>query len=907
MSNLESPAAAAERGASEREPAAASVPASDVTPKQKKKMKTKNKMQEQQESPPDLDSAEPAEVEDQGEAKGKRMEELEATDAAASALNGTPKCTKKKKKTKKKKNMMQEQQESPPDLDSTALAEAEYQGEAIGRGMEELEATDAAASALNGTSKCKKKEKKNKMQKQQESPHELDSTAPAEAEYQGEAKARRMEELEATNAAASAWNGTPKCKKKTKKKNKVQVQQECSHELDSTMAEEQGGTKGRGMEEQETTDASASALNGTPKGKKKKNKKMKKNNIVQEQQESPPELNSTAPAEDEELEEAKGRGMKEREVTNATASTLDGTPKCKKKTKKNNKKEQKETPTDLDSTAAAEAEEQEETKGRGMEEQEVTDAAASVFEGTLKCDDEDAKVNDSVMLEAKVKDSVMLKEEATGTVVSAFEGTPQSKKRKRKNMTQKEPESIPASLGVVGVNKIVSNKSENGCVDGVEASGHTDVSMDPINGKDSVMVKEETIGTVVSALEGTPQLKRKRKNKMQKQPESEQALSDVVVVNKTVSNKSENCCSDGVVASGHADVSVDPINGEDPSCAQSKANVAGVLENCSENSSLLQDSSAGSKRRRRKRKRGSPNRWPVFSSENGEMVGKHSLDSSTHHDLSCTCASCLVEACKEKIKNIYSPRGSLVRFQRKKLLILDLNGLLADINQDFHNAHKAHGKVRGKLVFRRPYSDDFLRFCFQNFELGIWSSRKRENVDSVVNILMKDLKKYLLFCWDMSYCTVTGCNTVDNKHKPLVLKELKKLWNKEEPTLPWELGEFSPSNTLLVDDSPYKALCNPPNTAIFPQPYSYRNERDDYSLGPGGDLRIYLERIASADDVQCFVRDNPFGQNSITESDPNWNFYVQIVNKVEKRIVDKVENQIVDTVKQIDVKMKSLA
>ncbi|CAL5080337.1 unnamed protein product [Urochloa decumbens] len=900
MSNLESPAAAAER-----EPSDASVPASDVTPKQKKKMKTKNKMQEQQESLPDLDSAEPAEVEDQGEAKGKRMEELEATDAAASALNGTQKCKKKKKKkkTKKKKNMMQEQQESPPDLDSTALAEADYQGEAIGRGMEELEATDAAASALNGTSKCKK-EKKNKMQKQQESPHELDSTAPAEAEYQGEAKARRMEELEATNAAASAWNGTPKCKKKTKKKNKVQVQQECSHELDSTMAEEQGGTKGRGMEEQETTDASASALNGTPKGKKKKNKKMKKNNIVQEQQESPPELNSTAPAEDEELEEAKGRGMKEREVTNATASTLDGTPKCKKKTKKNNKKEQKETPTDLDSTAAAEAEEQEETKGRGMEEQEVTDAAASVFEGTLKCDDEDAKVNDSVMLEAKVKDSVMLKEEATGTVVSAFEGTPQSKKRKRKNMTQKEPESIPASLGVVGVNKIVSNKSENGCVDGVEAAGHTDVSMDPINGKDSVMVKEETIGTVVSASEGTPQLKRKRKNKMQKQPESEQALSDVVVVNKTVSNKSENCCSDGVVASGHADVSVDPINGEDPSCAQSKANVAGVLENCSENSSLLQDSSAGSKRRRRKRKRGSPNRWPVFSSENGEMVGKHSLDSSTHHDLSCTCASCLVEACKEKIKNIYSPRGSLVRFQRKKLLILDLNGLLADINQDFHNAHKAHGKVRGKLVFRRPYSDDFLRFCFQNFELGIWSSRKRENVDSVVNILMKDLKKYLLFCWDMSYCTVTGCNTVDNKHKPLVLKELKKLWNKEEPTLPWELGEFSPSNTLLVDDSPYKALCNPPNTAIFPQPYSYRNERDDYSLGPGGDLRIYLERIASADDVQSFVRDNPFGQNSITESDPNWNFYVQIVNKVEKRIVDKVENQIVDTVKQIDVKMK---
>jgi len=54
---------------------------------------------------------------------------------------------------------------------------------------------------------------------------------------------------------------------------------------------------------------------------------------------------------------------------------------------------------------------------------------------------------------------------------------------------------------------------------------------------------------------------------------------------------------------------------------------------------------------------------------------------------------------------------------------------------------------------------------------------------------------------------------------------------------------------------------------------------------------MYLERVAAADNVQNFVRDNSFGQNSITESDPNWNFYVQIVDKVEKayRIVDKVE------------------
>jgi hypothetical protein len=211
---------------------------------------------------------------------------------------------------------------------------------------------------------------------------------------------------------------------------------------------------------------------------------------------------------------------------------------------------------------------------------------------------------------------------------------------------------------------------------------------------------------------------------MQDQPESKQASLGVVGVN----NKSENGYADGIMVSGHADVNMDPIN----------ANIADVLiENCSENNSLLQESSAGRKRRKRKRNRGSSSRGPK-------------------HGLSCICGSCLVEAHKEKIKNIYSPEGSLVRFQRKKLLILDLNGLLADINTHTHNAHKAHGKVRDKLgklhiiivetavllvafrsvnhanlqlapvpVFKRPYSDDFLRFCLENFELGIWSSRKR--------------------------------------------------------------------------------------------------------------------------------------------------------------------------------------
>ncbi|KAG0464733.1 hypothetical protein HPP92_018897 [Vanilla planifolia] len=215
---------------------------------------------------------------------------------------------------------------------------------------------------------------------------------------------------------------------------------------------------------------------------------------------------------------------------------------------------------------------------------------------------------------------------------------------------------------------------------------------------------------------------------------------------------------------------------------------------------------------------------------------------------------------------------------KKKLLVLDLNGLLADIVNDYHFSCGVQMRVGGKPFFKRPFCDDFLKFCFENFDIGIWSSRRRHNVDCVVEYLLRDYKHKVLFCWDQSKCTYTGAKTIENHHKPLVLKELKKLWDKEDSELPWEKGEYSPSNTLLLDDSPYKAICNPPYTAIFPHPYHYQDE-GDASLGPGGDIRVYLEQLVAADDVQRYVKEHPFGQSAITTSDQHWDFYCQIIEK----------------------------
>ncbi|KAL2319411.1 hypothetical protein Fmac_028380 [Flemingia macrophylla] len=192
--------------------------------------------------------------------------------------------------------------------------------------------------------------------------------------------------------------------------------------------------------------------------------------------------------------------------------------------------------------------------------------------------------------------------------------------------------------------------------------------------------------------------------------------------------------------------------------------------------------------------------------------------------------------------------------KKNKLLILDVNGLLVD----------------------------FVNFCLDRFHVGVWSSTSKGNVDEAITFLMGNSASKLLFCWNQSHCTRTRFTTVENKENPLVLKELRKLWEKEDPDLPWEKGEFNESNTLLLDDSPYKALLNPKHTTIFPCSYRYYHTRDS-ELGPRGDVRVYLEGLITAEDVQKHISENPFGQRPIRETNPSWRYYSKVIEAVKCR------------------------
>ncbi|XP_014506667.1 uncharacterized protein LOC106766450 [Vigna radiata var. radiata] len=212
--------------------------------------------------------------------------------------------------------------------------------------------------------------------------------------------------------------------------------------------------------------------------------------------------------------------------------------------------------------------------------------------------------------------------------------------------------------------------------------------------------------------------------------------------------------------------------------------------------------------------------------------------------------------------------GIEIRPLRKRLIILDVNGLLADVVCPPPEDHMADVTIEGRAIFKRPFYLDFLNFCFENFEVGIWSSRREQFVGRDIDYLIPPfLKNKLVFCWDGSYCTEAWIYK-QGKKSIVYSKDLRKLWQKGDPNLPWNKLYYNESNTLMLDVCPYRGILNPRTTTVYPLPFNYHD--NDNSLAQGGELRAYLQGLTEVDDMRKYVKEHPFGQEAINNASINW-------------------------------------
>uniref|UniRef100_A0A1J3FWT0 Mitochondrial import inner membrane translocase subunit TIM50 n=1 Tax=Noccaea caerulescens TaxID=107243 RepID=A0A1J3FWT0_NOCCA len=207
--------------------------------------------------------------------------------------------------------------------------------------------------------------------------------------------------------------------------------------------------------------------------------------------------------------------------------------------------------------------------------------------------------------------------------------------------------------------------------------------------------------------------------------------------------------------------------------------------------------------------------------------------------------------------------------EKKKLLVLSLSGLL------LHRVHKKDMRKKPRnrepdascgpnLLYKRPFAEEFMKFCLERFEIGIWSSACERNVDIVLSFILDNLQDKLLFVWDQDECTDSGFKTLANSAKPMFFKDLSKVFKC--------FKGFSASNTVFIDDEPYKALLNPENTGVFPLSYNASDKNDDF-LNPEGKFCSYLDDLAKSRNVQAYIKEHSLGQPMIDSSHPDWSFY----------------------------------
>ncbi|KNE62187.1 hypothetical protein AMAG_07431 [Allomyces macrogynus ATCC 38327] len=210
------------------------------------------------------------------------------------------------------------------------------------------------------------------------------------------------------------------------------------------------------------------------------------------------------------------------------------------------------------------------------------------------------------------------------------------------------------------------------------------------------------------------------------------------------------------------------------------------------------------------------------------------------------------------------------------LVILDLNGcLLARPSREEQKSARESpfelpprlATVKKKPVYVRPHASEFAKFalCMPNVDVAVWTSAMPDNAARLAELALgKPVLDQLLFLWGRDMCTLDA--TGDSPWA--TVKDLRKVYA--------AYPHYSPSTTLIVEDSLFKCRLNPDNALLVPSwdlAGTHVPPLDDHTLL---DLGAYLRLLSRAcpTDVRAWIKAQPLtvAQPDRLIINPVWKF-----------------------------------
>ncbi|KAJ3369641.1 hypothetical protein GGF31_005159 [Allomyces arbusculus] len=201
---------------------------------------------------------------------------------------------------------------------------------------------------------------------------------------------------------------------------------------------------------------------------------------------------------------------------------------------------------------------------------------------------------------------------------------------------------------------------------------------------------------------------------------------------------------------------------------------------------------------------------------------------------------------------------------QRYLIILDLNGcLIARPSREEHDRLRTSpeyrppppsvGQIGRKPVYIRPHVETFIQFAFAldaHLDLAVWTSANEDTAQELAHRIMsrKTVRK-LRFLWTRSRCTADALGSTPWA----TIKDLDAVY----AAFP---DEYTPQNTIMVDDSLFKCRRHPRNALLCPAWDLFATETapaDDATLL---DLAAYLRLLVRAQpaDVRDWLQAAPF-------------------------------------------------